>query len=74
MPEAFWRQYEKFISNTATKTVLANLTAADLQAIDWHNNADAEHSFFVNGKEYYLAEVRALLPLDGLSELVLWER
>lgn len=69
-----YSNYEKLRRNTCYKTVIANLNAIDLYAIDWHNNPDADHAVFIDGKEYYITQVEVLLPLQGVSKLYLMEK
>ncbi|MHA8104827.1 hypothetical protein [Aquirufa nivalisilvae] len=66
--------YENLRRNTCYKTVIADLNAIDLYAIDWHNNPDADHAVFIGGKEYYITQVEVLLPLQGVSKLYLMEK
>lgn len=69
-----YSNYEVFRKSTSSKVVLADLTALDLHQIDWHNNVHAHHSVFVKGKEYFVASVETLLPLNGRTQVVLWEK
>ncbi|AWL07991.1 hypothetical protein HME7025_00106 [Aquirufa nivalisilvae] len=71
--KCYWN-YEKLRRNTCYKTVIADLNAIDLYAIDWHNNPDADHAVFIDGKEYYITQVEVLLPLQGVSKLYLMEK
>jgi hypothetical protein len=72
--EKFWAKTENLFSGTSTKSVIANLNAIDLHRIDWHNNPNAVHSIYIRGKEYYIASVETLLPLQGVSKLELWDK
>lgn len=70
----YWAEFEALIANTSVRPVQANLNAMDLWRLDWHSNPDAEHSLFIRNREYYVASLEVLLPLQGLAQMILWER
>ena len=72
--EKCWGNYEAWRSNTSKKVVPAVLNAVDLINTSWHENTGAVDVVYSKGKEYYVAEVSVILPLEGVAELVLWER
>lgn len=69
-----WATWEKIKASTSAKVVMANLNAIDLYHIDWSSNPDAHHAIIIRGKEYYVMSVDTLLPLRGVSQLVLLEK
>lgn len=70
----FWRNYEKWRLNTSMRPVIANLTAAEIALLDWHARAGEHLAIHSKGKDYYIANLKAQLPLTEACELELWER
>jgi hypothetical protein len=69
-----YNEYEKWRSKTASRSVQANLTAADLAELDFHRNACNEVAIHIHGKDYYIESLRVNLPLVGYTTMDLWER
>lgn len=69
-----WKTWEDVRKATGYKTVQANLNAVDLFNIDWSSNPAAHHAIIIRGKEYYVMSVETLLPLQGVSQLMLMEK
>lgn len=72
--ERFWAETVAWRKNTSFKPVLANLTATDLAIIDFHSRKGETVCLHSYGKDYYIANVKAQLPLTEAVELELWER
>jgi hypothetical protein len=70
----FWRETESWRQKTSMKPVLANLTAGDLASLDWHRNNGENICLHSKGKDYYIANIKANLPLNSAVEMELWER
>lgn len=72
--EKCWKAWEAAKIGTGTKIIMANLNALDLYHIDWNTNPDAYHAIIIRGKEYYVVSVETLLPLQGVSQVILMEK
>lgn len=72
--DKFWKNFQAFLLNTVKKTMSINLNAGDIAAINWHETSAAENVTYVKGKEYIIANLKVILPLEGVAEIEVWER
>lgn len=72
--DRFWAETQDWRSRTSMKPVLANISATDLAILDWHSRNGENICLHSYGKDYYIANLKAQLPLTDAVELELWER
>jgi hypothetical protein len=66
--------YESWRRKTVGRTIKANLTALDLQKLNFHQQEGENLSFYAHGKSYWIENLRVNLPLTGATTLTVWER
>ncbi|MPR36909.1 hypothetical protein [Salmonirosea aquatica] len=72
--EKYWRRYEDFRLGTFPVEIQAALSAGDLARLDFHRRAGEDVAVHLRGLDYFVAGIKAGLPLGGYSTLSLWRR
>lgn len=69
-----WSYYEAWRRTTATRTVFARLSAADLAALDYHVSGGENSVVHIQGRDYYVDNIRINLPITGYATMELWDK
>lgn len=72
--QQYWQRYEAFRKRTFPMDVQVMLTANDLTRLDFHQRAGQEIAVHLRGVDYYVAAIKARLPLTEYATLTLWKR
>ncbi len=74
LKDNFWSEYESWRLKASMRTLSINMNALDLADIDFHQNAGANIAFHNRGRDYYIANIKAPLPLWDAVTVEAWER
>ncbi|TDB69119.1 hypothetical protein [Arundinibacter roseus] len=72
--DKYWKRFEEFRLRTFPAQIQVAMTASQLAQLDFHRRAGEDVAVHVRGLDYYVAAVKARLPLGGYSTLDVWRR
>ena len=72
--DRYWQRYEEFRLGTFPVEIQAALSARDLIRLDFHRRAGEDIAVHLRGLDYFVAGIKAPLPLGGYCTLNVWRR
>lgn len=69
-----WSYYEAWRKTAAMRIVAARLNAADLATLDFHRTGGESSLVHIQGRDYYIDNIRINLPISNYATLELWEK